>query len=869
MASSQAPSSSSLKADSTEGSDLVKDPAFGIKSTGHLQIPTLSVSGTPASWMSRSKLVEDKMAFQNDGDSSCDEAASSLGDSSYDFLDDRSAFTDDEERDLMSESASSDNHGPSTISNNSAHASQDSRLDDSPVTLTTPTAYGNNSVHVHSIQHMEEDDFLAEDPDEPILFEEPSVVNLHTSRLTEVCHTLRIMETPYPVEGALQKASQALPEGKVEITVRQTMASQSLQLNGKPYKVLIVGDDPATDLVVKKIAATLAASKKQSDADPVDVSPSKFSIVPISGFGDSRHPEVVLIDSSRLELSVEYCTAATYDFTEESKDILSLRMANGGRIYSCWLPPVASYVYSEGWEPPDLAILFTSEEEDAVASKTRAVAQSFMHRHGVSSIIIQKKAMWTKRSTLDYLTPHLCLESQQSTDQNAVSKIRYPIDLLTFLNIDEGQLNRNLACLAQSKRRESKVRSSDEKNTSQGMTFHQTLKPFCGEYTPKLLRFFDSFSPHLVACILLGIMLGCLIGLETFKATPTDTSILPSTNFSNIGETTQLSLSSTLTPVVSSVASTTSQKPATKTLSSNTDIASFLMDAYALGPDKSDDFLIQLLGDRHIVIDTPRWMHKSKKAPALHFEVSRENNSVEYTCSKIGEGVVALQVPYEEAYGMLNVSMTILSKPTRQKNFQVDFGSSWLQIAAWKRASRVISDTIRKDLSIMQTSLSTVYNHSMTELSTFVNQTKHRLAEQKKIRRAMLSSQLKHSHSKALLLAESKELSRYASQIRTERGRVARQIHSLKRHLAQRFSVYAHNRFQILSSHAYAYKQKLNEFKADRQVVAGEYLKAAQINALRAWWKVVGVPKTSRVEKPAGEEVPLPPKKNPSLFTCR
>ena len=97
-----------LSADSMQQSEQDKPRPY-IESSVTLKYPTISVHGTPASWLSQSQLIT--MTSQHD-ESSCDDTTSSLGDSSYDFVDDRSiATTDDEDQDAMTHSTtSSDGH---------------------------------------------------------------------------------------------------------------------------------------------------------------------------------------------------------------------------------------------------------------------------------------------------------------------------------------------------------------------------------------------------------------------------------------------------------------------------------------------------------------------------------------------------------------------------------------------------------------------------------------------------------------------------------------------------------------------------------------------------------------------------------------
>ena len=845
-----------------------------IESSANLRFPTIPVAGTPAGWLSLSQLITAKMAPQNDADSSCDVATSSLGDSTYDFIDDRSTTTDDEEGDRMTESISSESFEADrpVVVASQQHTPPSTQVDDaddahiygSPLSVKTPTYSTSEHRAFDSAKATAKKESFAEDPDETIEFEEPSVINLNTSRFTEVSHTLKVVEEPRQVKGELQNAIRGLPKGRIHVTVRQTMTSQSIE--DKPYKVLIAGDSSMKEPVIKKIAAALAANLGSSTPASDDPRPAKFNIVPVSAFGDSGHPEVVLIDSSGLELSVDDCIAAGYSRCQGAKDTLSLRMADGSHVQSWWIS--SKYVLSTHWKLPDLAIFCAPDDESDLSKQTRGLARSFMNRHGVPSIVIQKQATWDKHTdkaaltTLDYLTPHLCLESQQPNGYSPLSRKRYPVDLATFLNIDAGQLNRNLACLATSKRLSEPRAESLTKPKILGDVFWYSD-------APKAFRKMSTYVSQervasilpLLALVLLSATPLMLWGLFGYAATstksgltPVDTFTTPRTSSSVVIATTQPSLSSTFTPVASSASSTSSQVPSPKSSSSNTDIAALLLDAYDLGhlgPDKPDEFMVQVLGDCHIVVNTPRWFRRTKKAPTLLFGVSRQNKTIEHILSTIGEGVYALQVPHKEAYGMLNIGMTIQSRTVEQKNFEVDFGSSWLQVAAWKRATRAVSDAIQKDLSIVQIGLSVVYNHSMAELSTVVRQTKDTVAAHRKAQHAMLASHLKWgAHTRDLVLARKKGLSRnFSHRLHIGQQQVAQQAQSLTKAITRSVSIYTRDSMEAISPRAHLLARSIKHFKTRGHGHAGERLKSAQKKALRAWWKIVGVPKTSRLPK--------------------
>ena len=852
-------------------------PDCDTQSSANLQFPTIPVSGTPASWFSQSQLVQSrltsaKMASQHDADSSCDEATSSLGDSTYDFIDDKSTTTDDEEVDRMTESTSSDSfeadrpvvvpapqHAPSHMQT----GTEDADLDDSPLSVKTPTYSEGRHNAPGSTKVISREQSLAEDPDEPIEFEEPSVTNLNTSRFTEVSYTLRIIEQPHQVTGELQDVVKGLPTGKINVTVRQTMTSQSIDLKGKPYKILVVGNRSMKEPIIQKIGGALAANLRSSIPEPDDARPTKFNIVPVSAFGDSGHPDVVLIDSSGLEMSVEDCTSAGYVRTQDGRDTLSLRMANGSHIQSWWIG--SKYVLSNDWILPDLAIFCTSEEEAYSSKQTRAFARSFMNRHDVPSIVIQKQATWDRHTdkatlaTLNYLTPHLCLEYQQTNRYNYLFKKRYPIDLATFLSIDAGQLNRNLACLATSKQlNEPRVKTQAKDGEPGDSVWYSDAVDAFREVGRRIFpKDVASVLPLLIVILLsiVPLMLwssfSSTSSLSCTELRSTGASISSATSPMIPIATTQISLSSTSTLVASSTSSTPSQMPSSKSLSSNTDIASFLMDAYTLGPNKSDKFMVQILGDRHIVVNSPRWFRKTKKAPTLLFKVSRQNLTIEYALSTLGEGVYALQIPHEEAIGMLNVSMTIHSKVDQHERFEVDFGSSWLKTAAWKRATRAMSEQMQKDISLVQTGLTIVYNQTKAELSTFVQQTKTKIVTQRKPKDALLATHFKWgTQTRDLILVQMKDLSRNLSRrLQVGQKRVSQQIQSLTTDVTRSISIFTRTRTHTISHRAQHLARLISRLKASGPGRAGDRLKNAQKKALRSWWKIVGVPKTSRLPR--------------------
>ena len=865
-----------------------------IESSTNFQFPTIPVSGTPSGWLSQSllvqrQLVQPKMVSQNDADSSCDEATSSLGDGPYEFVDDRSLTTDDEEDDRMTESTSSEGfeadqpanitaaqHIPSHISTEVI----DNHSDEHSPTVETPTCTGIHHDAPKPSKTLTEEQNVAENPDEPVEFEEPSVIDVRNPGV-EVSCTVRVIEGRDQGTGKLQDVLYNLPEGTFNVTIRQAMTTQSIDLKGEPYKLLIMGDASMKDPVIQKIGTALAAHASSSPPASGDALPTKYSIIPVTAFEDSSHPDVILIGSSGLEMSVEECTSADAVAVRDLKYGLKLSLSKGNMAFSSW---AGSDYRVEGFTLPDLAIFCTSDNEWSEAKHSRKLAHTFMNRHNIPSLIIQKKATWDRafldvatdswgyKIPLNHLTPHICLERRNASQYNSVAR-RYPIDLATFLSIDAGQLNRNLACLAMSKRLNEPDANQNTKGQSYDLNlwysnaaeiFRKIKHQICTEdYMSHVMLF------TFVATILLLVVLDFI-----FPMTPTEqmsSAALNSTATIVTSSTTmaELSLSNAATMIGSPASSASSQLPLSIPSSSNTDIASILMDAYNIGSNKSDKVMVQVLGDRHIIINAPRWSRKARKVSEPLFRVSRQNQTIEHVLSPLGDGVYALQISHEEAVGTVNVSMKSNMKGFVPEELEVDFGPRWLNIAAWKQAIRARSARVHKDFSIGQRDLAIVYNQTKGELSTFVQQTKSKFAE----RRKADQKQLEDFYKRGAQLRDfvfggdgQHQLQDLLDHFVAGRKQTLQDFKKGTEAISRRSSCYFRHGTDKLSHRMGHFVKTLPHLELKAQGRTGDWLKNAQKKALSTWWNIVGVPKTSRVpffrhgsvaedKKSAGEQI--------------
>lgn len=868
-----------VSTDSTQQSEQDKPRPY-TESSVTLKFPTISVHGTPASWLSQSQLIT--MTSQHD-ETSCDDTSSSLGDSSYDFVDDRSiATTDDEDQDAMTQStASSDEHdfdrpdirqlhggsGGAPCQVPHSQGSENPSHQETYPHADPPSSRLQSDVQALSDQVPMEKLYKEQ---EAIEFIEPSITNLNFQKPFEVSHTLKIIDGQDAAVGKLYRNMLARRSGKVAVTVRQTMASHSLQLRARPYKILYVGDSSMRDVVVQKIATALATSLIHSSSPNFEKpGPSKFNVVPISAFGEATSPEVVLIDSSGLEMSVEECSFASFAKTEGGNDTISMELTDGSQVVSSWSG--SNFLISNNWRIADIAVICSSESDSVAVKQTRRIARSFMSRHAVQTIAITK-ALYSESHadaiTLDYLTPHIYLESLEPMGHSRTQTVRrLPIDLATFLRIDAGQLNRNLACLTAARGYSKgyappKVAKS-RKSSHDRLSFKEIYDAFVADIRKDGLKGLNRYEymagfvvmlMSVLSMVVVGFGLTGILGasrVSNSRVFPTSVASNPalSISTSTIATAAPLSLPSLSALAASLASSTPARDSPAKSLSTDVDIASFLLDAHTLAPNKSDEFKVHVLGDCHIVLRPPHWFSSMKKNPKLLFKVTRGGKTLEHQISTLFDRVYAMQIPREDSYGVLNINVWTESKPKIEERFEVDFGSSWFQVVGWKRASRVLTESIRGDLLSARTSLSILYQRTKTGLYQSLQQQRAKVAAQREAEKAMLKSHLQATvKTSELVIAQTKGLIRSVSH--TLHDSHAAASYAMKRH-AENFTrnllVYGQNKSIMISqqSRILARQATRSNVRSLRGLGAfsHRHLRETQKKALQVLWRIGGAPK--------------------------
>ena len=408
------------------------------------------------------------MASQAD-DSSVDDNLSSVGESSWDIIDGASiTASDDEDHSLSRQSTpssdSQERSGPQDAPQEQEirHEAQQERSSPSDIISNEDQidSHANNigsstttsrPIHeyVEDLESTRKCLGSGSAPPTPkyLRFDEFKISTAQEEEPIEVSRFVRSFEGLERRRIAEEFALSPVPEVLVG-TVRQKMCKNDLRPL-QAYKIFFVGPSSIKDQIIQKVADALAFPTRSQRAGE-EVAENRFTVAPISGFGDASDVEVVLMSSLGLDIIVEECTSARVSHEDALHPSISVQINGKQTISSTWDQDEDTSVVPKGYEMPDVAIMYLPEKEANSSRHTRLLARSLMIQLDVPVIMISSDSEWKKPGQVfmvDNRTPHFCLESRDFKGQGQEILRRLPIDLSTFLDIDAGQLNRNLACL--------------------------------------------------------------------------------------------------------------------------------------------------------------------------------------------------------------------------------------------------------------------------------------------------------------------------------------------------------------------------------------------------------------------------------------
>ena len=857
-----------------------------------LQYPTIPLYNSLDSWLARSQLLT--MPSTTD-DSSVDENMSSIEDSAWDIIDEASVVTsDDEDRNLSRQpTPSSDSQdqdiegrghsddpdlgkGDLSLTTSQIQLPLDSMHQDTPSDICQSWNTETPTLTAHREFRTEADDevpglLFVTQHHESIKFHEPLKTTADALEFVDVSHVVRIFEGKAR-DQILRDLRLSSPPQRMNGTIRQRMSSEVLRPNG-PYKLLYIGSSEVKRSIVQKISVALASSLDPLAGSAISTSES-FSIVPISAFDNRSSPEVVLVNHMGLEISVEECTSASYVKEEDGHDTISLTLNGDKAVRSTWNR--AAFTLPHSYKLPNLAVVYIPEDEAINAKQSRLLTRSFLSRHGVPVIVVSSEIGWKRpvqAMTLDLRTPHFCIEGRNPQGNNPRVLKRLPIDLPSFLEIDAAQMSRNLACLYRkdsiatfdTSRLVHPRAQGDDIRSNRTTAIKQGLKNHLTGLSSR------SWSITRIGTTLLLAMLfsTALLSISNYKAAylskvPTDSPLASAPNYSKPSATiVPSSLSPAAAQTLRIATSKTSRQARTKGISAartSTDLASFLRDSHALALNSSDKFKLHVIGDCHVVLQPPHWFGQLRKAPALLFKITRQGQPLDYEHSTLFDGIHALKIPREDAYGLLNVSVWTLKKPRINETFQVDFGSPWLKLAPWRRASQITTEQVREELHSAQTGLVNAYEHTTNGVQAFmrdaVTKAECALREVEKAGMISLNQTVKTTE---VMLAQSKELSRsIAAQLQRSGTMATSSLMAQRQHLHNEIAGFTGKMSSLLSRQA----RTVSEAAARLNVIAlaheiQEYrqthLVESQKQAVRMWWTLRGGPPPKKPRATSGK----------------
>ncbi|CCU81707.1 hypothetical protein BGHDH14_bgh01930 [Blumeria hordei DH14] len=281
---------------------------------------------------------------------------------------------------------------------------------------------------------------------QPIEFDEPLATNPQAVCVKHTVADLNEDQTVAALRGALIENS---PK-RITVTIRQTMTKRGLSTK-VPLRILYIGSHSAMQEIIHKIASSVTAviDSKARAQNFQSTTSQLYNVVPISAFGSEKTPEIELMHSSGYQIKVENCRLAQsfkHDDSPGKPEDIKLFLDDQFVCQSIQSDD-GSFTVHPHWELPHVAIFYCSENESAEKKRTRLIARKFMNRHHIPSIVITHKQIFdrTRCFSLDPHSIHMCLESKDSTKSGSTIHQRLPIDLVSFLNIDARQMNRNLA----------------------------------------------------------------------------------------------------------------------------------------------------------------------------------------------------------------------------------------------------------------------------------------------------------------------------------------------------------------------------------------------------------------------------------------
>jgi hypothetical protein len=556
-------------------------------------------------------------------------------------------------------------------------------------------------------------------------FKEPRVDGWPEAGQIDVKHTIRIFNEA-EARQILGTVEPSTIPAKIVGTVRMSMSRTSLELD-RPFRVFYVGNPTARDDILLKIASALLAGV-DPDSGYRDLESSRYHVLPQHYGPGAPSGGADLVPIQKTQMVVDEIRSAFYKDEHQSEIEVSLK---NGSHYSSRLKGSTFEITSTTQSfVPDIALFYTSEDDSPVLRQILHCAHKFMLRHHIPSMIISGEVSWTLSSNLLPLklqSLHVCVESKASETQDSRILRRLPIDFNTFEKLDSKQLNKNLACLIDP----ALLTAPAIIPRIAPLAKSETLTPTPGDVEKNLTKStivgrIPSYGHSTILRQVLTVVLSLVVSGLCYAACRSTIQIASSYIASH---------RDLVAPSVDLIAATPSfGNPQSSVALSSTPVAtvdallpkslatvapgdhqsSLSLPHNEMLVNKSDRFQVQVIGDCHMIIKAPAKLKVKRRDPSFKVSVTRGTKLLDnLSLSKLFDGVYTVQIDREDAYGLLNVTIT-MAKASITEVHEVDFGTPWLKVAGWKR----VASRAQEDISTAQEAALAVVQHLTTILES-------------------------------------------------------------------------------------------------------------------------------------------------------
>lgn len=530
-----------------------------------------------------------------------------------------------------------------------------------------------------------------------IEFSEPEDIDVHIDKIS-VKHTIREF-TEEEAAVLLRDLGLADVPRRLCATIRQTMSQRCLSTH-EAFRVLYLGNEDMKGEIILKISRAITCSSS------IDYNENKvlrkntegvYNIVPVT-FGAVKDRDVELMEASAFQIKVDTCVDADKIpieggfFRDDIIYSLTVDGGNGGKRYKS-VPaggPEGAQV-QPGWSLPHVAVIYCSDVDDSEMVRTQQVTWEFCKRHAIpclyisdhSALVSPVAGRW--RNFTNEHAVHLSLESRETKSrESSWSEQRFPIDLTSFLNIDNRQMNQNLAYLTGL---QEPTQATDEKTTSTiSLAGGQNdlpdeeskeWKAYAEKFLEPYLQLMDDYLYFCLRCLMAVVLVaGVSVWLKVINPTPIN-DLAPHRGLNVLPETTAGITTATATVTVSHT-STKTVKLATAETPAFGGLLSDIAHTVSSEPSPKDSICtVEIYSENEILLKLPSgtktsWLAKG----AIEVDVFRGNSLVKSKLSSIDEGIL-VEINEKDAHGVVNVSVITSRKPKINETFAIDFGTSF------------------------------------------------------------------------------------------------------------------------------------------------------------------------------------------------